>query len=111
MSKPALPTEVALIGDLGTSAAPLTTLEPSRLIESSIPTENHRNRKRQIRTSITAAVTIRSVQYLEHVIPPGQVEVPRCALRDEPNDTRLTPFHCHQQLHMDFGFMALFQYA
>ncbi len=23
----------------------------------------------------------------------------------------LTLFHCHQQLHMDFGFMALFQYA
>jgi FtsP/CotA-like multicopper oxidase with cupredoxin domain len=23
----------------------------------------------------------------------------------------LTLFHCHQQLHMDFGFMALFRYA
>jgi len=23
----------------------------------------------------------------------------------------LTLFHCHQQLHMDFGFMALFDYA
>jgi FtsP/CotA-like multicopper oxidase with cupredoxin domain len=23
----------------------------------------------------------------------------------------LTLFHCHQQLHMDFGFMALFTYA
>jgi FtsP/CotA-like multicopper oxidase with cupredoxin domain len=23
----------------------------------------------------------------------------------------LTLFHCHQQLHMDFGFMALFHYA
>jgi FtsP/CotA-like multicopper oxidase with cupredoxin domain len=22
-----------------------------------------------------------------------------------------TLFHCHQQLHMDFGFMALFNYA
>ena len=22
-----------------------------------------------------------------------------------------TLFHCHQQLHMDFGFMALFKYA
>jgi FtsP/CotA-like multicopper oxidase with cupredoxin domain len=22
-----------------------------------------------------------------------------------------TLFHCHQQLHMDFGFMALFDYA
>ena len=23
----------------------------------------------------------------------------------------LTLFHCHQQLHMDFGFVALFDYA
>ncbi len=23
----------------------------------------------------------------------------------------LTLFHCHQQLHMDFGFMTLFEYA
>jgi FtsP/CotA-like multicopper oxidase with cupredoxin domain len=23
----------------------------------------------------------------------------------------LTLFHCHQQLHMDFGFMALFEYV
>jgi FtsP/CotA-like multicopper oxidase with cupredoxin domain len=23
----------------------------------------------------------------------------------------LTLFHCHQQLHMDFGFMTLFDYA
>jgi FtsP/CotA-like multicopper oxidase with cupredoxin domain len=23
----------------------------------------------------------------------------------------LTLFHCHQQLHMDFGFMGLFRYA
>ena len=22
----------------------------------------------------------------------------------------MTLFHCHQQLHMDFGFMALFRY-
>ena len=22
----------------------------------------------------------------------------------------MTLFHCHQQLHMDFGFMALFDY-
>jgi FtsP/CotA-like multicopper oxidase with cupredoxin domain len=27
---------------------------------------------------------------------------------DNPGDTL---FHCHQQLHMDFGFMALFKYA
>ena len=23
----------------------------------------------------------------------------------------LTPFHCHQQLHMDSGFMTLFDYV
>ncbi len=27
------------------------------------------------------------------------------------NNPGLTLFHCHQQLHMDFGFMALFNYA
>jgi FtsP/CotA-like multicopper oxidase with cupredoxin domain len=27
---------------------------------------------------------------------------------DNPGDTL---FHCHQQLHMDFGFMALIRYA
>jgi FtsP/CotA-like multicopper oxidase with cupredoxin domain len=27
------------------------------------------------------------------------------------NDRGLTLFHCHQQLHMDFGFMALFDYV
>jgi hypothetical protein len=29
-------------------------------------------------------------------------------LADNPG---LTLFHCHQQLHMDFGFIALFKYA
>lgn len=29
-------------------------------------------------------------------------------LADNPG---LTLFHCHQQLHMDFGFMALFDYV
>ena len=27
------------------------------------------------------------------------------------DDPGLTLFHCHQQLHMDFGFMTLFDYA
>jgi FtsP/CotA-like multicopper oxidase with cupredoxin domain len=27
------------------------------------------------------------------------------------DNPELTLFHCHQQLHMDFGFMALFNYA
>ena len=29
----------------------------------------------------------------------------------EANNPGLTLFHCHQQLHMDFGFMTLFTYA
>jgi FtsP/CotA-like multicopper oxidase with cupredoxin domain len=27
------------------------------------------------------------------------------------NNQGLTLFHCHQQLHMDFGFMTLFDYV
>ena len=27
------------------------------------------------------------------------------------DNPRLTVFHCHQQLHMDFGFMTLFDYV
>jgi hypothetical protein len=27
------------------------------------------------------------------------------------DDPGLTLFHCHQQLHMDFGFMTLFDYV
>ncbi|GAC1594257.1 MAG: hypothetical protein NVS3B5_24170 [Sphingomicrobium sp.] len=27
------------------------------------------------------------------------------------DNPRLTLFHCHQQLHLDFGFIALFKYA
>ncbi|HEY5029177.1 MAG TPA: multicopper oxidase domain-containing protein [Candidatus Angelobacter sp.] len=28
-----------------------------------------------------------------------------------PINPGLTLFHCHQQLHMDFGFMTLFDYV
>jgi FtsP/CotA-like multicopper oxidase with cupredoxin domain len=43
----------------------------------------------------------------------GQVElapehIVSTTLADKPG---LTHFHCHQQLHMDFGFMALFKYG
>jgi FtsP/CotA-like multicopper oxidase with cupredoxin domain len=38
----------------------------------------------------------------------GFQEVEFDTVADNPG---LTLFHCHQQLHMDFGFMALFQYA
>ena len=38
----------------------------------------------------------------------GYQEVEFDFVADNPG---LTLFHCHQQLHMDFGFMALFRYA
>jgi FtsP/CotA-like multicopper oxidase with cupredoxin domain len=38
----------------------------------------------------------------------GFQEVEFDFVADNPGDTL---FHCHQQLHMDFGFMALFRYA
>ena len=38
----------------------------------------------------------------------GFQEVELDFVADNPGDTL---FHCHQQLHMDFGFMALFNYA
>jgi FtsP/CotA-like multicopper oxidase with cupredoxin domain len=38
----------------------------------------------------------------------GYQEVEVDFMADNPG---LTLFHCHQQLHMDFGFMALFEYA
>ena len=38
----------------------------------------------------------------------GFQEVEMDFVADNPGDTL---FHCHQQLHMDFGFMALFKYA
>jgi FtsP/CotA-like multicopper oxidase with cupredoxin domain len=37
----------------------------------------------------------------------GYQEVEIDFVADNPS---LTLFHCHQQLHMDFGFMALFEY-
>ena len=38
----------------------------------------------------------------------GYQELEIDVVADNPG---LTLFHCHQQLHMDFGFMALFDYA
>jgi FtsP/CotA-like multicopper oxidase with cupredoxin domain len=38
----------------------------------------------------------------------GYQEIEMDFVADNPG---LTLFHCHQQLHMDFGFMALFSYA
>ena len=39
--------------------------------------------------------------------PPNRYKTTRI-IRTSP--TGRTLFHCHQQLHMDFGFMALFDY-
>ena len=41
------------------------------------------------------------------VMVAGYQEVEVDFVADNPG---LTLFHCHQQLHMDFGFMALFEY-
>jgi FtsP/CotA-like multicopper oxidase with cupredoxin domain len=41
-----------------------------------------------------------------NVIPPDSVAVDFAA--DNPGDTLM---HCHQQLHMDFGFMQLIRYT
>jgi len=38
----------------------------------------------------------------------GYQEMEIAFVADNPG---LTLFHCHQQLHMDFGFMALFDYV
>jgi FtsP/CotA-like multicopper oxidase with cupredoxin domain len=43
-----------------------------------------------------------------HVMVGGYQEVAVDFLADNPAPTL---FHCHQQLHMDFGFMTLFEYA
>ena len=42
------------------------------------------------------------------VIVGGYQEVEVDFVADNPG---LTLFHCHQQLHMDFGFMSLFDYV
>ena len=35
----------------------------------------------------------------------------RLAARSTADNPAMTLFHCHQQLHMDFGFMTLFDYG
>jgi len=42
------------------------------------------------------------------VMPGGYQEAEIQFVADNPG---LTLFHCHQQLHMDFGFMTLFGYS
>ncbi len=35
----------------------------------------------------------------------------KSAIPQSPGQDAFGAIHCHQQLHMDFGFMALFKYA
>lgn len=57
-------------------------------------------------TSIAGAPTAGILK--DVVMVGGYQEVSVDFVADNPG---LTLFHCHQQLHMDFGFMALFDYA
>jgi FtsP/CotA-like multicopper oxidase with cupredoxin domain len=41
----------------------------------------------------------------------GWVASRRSNSTSSPTNPGPTLFHCHQQVHMDFGFMALFGYA
>jgi FtsP/CotA-like multicopper oxidase with cupredoxin domain len=52
--------------------------------------------------------TATSGVYKDVVIVPGKSKVEVDLVADNPGDTL---FHCHQQDHMDSGFMALFRYA
>lgn len=42
------------------------------------------------------------------VVVPAKTQIEALLIADDPG---LTLFHCHQQLHMDNGFMALFEYS
>jgi FtsP/CotA-like multicopper oxidase with cupredoxin domain len=57
-------------------------------------------------TRVAGAVTAGVMKDVVMVGGYQEVEVDFTA--DNPG---LTLFHCHQQLHMDFGFMTLFEYA
>jgi FtsP/CotA-like multicopper oxidase with cupredoxin domain len=57
-------------------------------------------------TQIAGRTTARVIK--DVVMLGGFQEVSIDFVADNPG---LTLFHCHQQLHMDFGFMALFKYA
>lgn len=43
--------------------------------------------------------------------PPDAQRLPGARRRFHADNPALTLFHCHQQLRMDFGFMALFEYV
>jgi FtsP/CotA-like multicopper oxidase with cupredoxin domain len=57
-------------------------------------------------TRIDGRRTAGILKDIVHVKPHTAAEVDLVATNPGP-----TLFHCHQQLHMDFGFMALFHYA
>ena len=57
------------------------------------------------RATVTAQLT--DLEIAERVL----MRVSKTPLARRTRSATLTLFHCHQQLHMDFGFMALFNYA
>ncbi len=58
--------------------------------------------------SINRRALLRSAAAKDVVMLGGFQELEFDFVADNPGPTL---FHCHQQLHMDFGFMALFNYA
>ena len=57
------------------------------------------------RATVTAQLT--DLETVERVL----MRVSKAPPARRTRSATLTLFHCHQQLHMDFGFMALFNYA
>jgi FtsP/CotA-like multicopper oxidase with cupredoxin domain len=68
------------------------------------PVHLHRHTFELTRVNGTPASGVRKDTVM--VAPHGKIEVDFVA--DNPG---LTLFHCHQQLHMDYGFMMVFRYA
>jgi FtsP/CotA-like multicopper oxidase with cupredoxin domain len=54
----------------------------------------------------SSAPDLRRLEDVVNVMPLQTIAVDFTA--DNPGDTL---FHCHQQLHMDYGFMRLFRYT
>jgi hypothetical protein len=82
-SRSASPTEVAL--DIFRPIHALRTISTHRII---YPNSELSEAQKMNLHFLTSAVTIRSPQNPEHLIPPRQLEGSRCALRDESTETR-----------------------
>jgi Multicopper oxidase len=57
---------------------------------------------------MTGEIASRTLHLREGMMLGGYQKAAVDFIADDPG---LTLFHCHQQLHMDFGFMALFDYV